>query len=428
MLLTVLGVIIVTFLLFNVVGGSPATTVLGDKVSPRMLEDFESQRGYNHPLFLGSWARTRALADSDFSRNSGAWSQAGGAAYVPPTDEEPGHLRVPPGAAAQVPLSFPLDPASAYRLSITFRTAAAAEAVRGETVGILPPSDPVRFISRDLDFPAGGDALLIRTGDEPLDLSEVRLRRKLPTPFASQFLLYFRQLASFDFGTSHFTKQKISTMLKDGLVPSLLLTVPVLLTGLVISVCLSLLCAFLRDSALDRVLVIMSVALMSVNYLVWIVVGQYLLSYKLGWFPIWGFESWVYLLLPVGIGVVSGLGHDLRLYRTIMLDEMYKDYVRTAFAKGVSQSGVLFRHVLKNALIPIVTNVSLVLPFLYTGSLLLEGYFGIPGLGYMGINGVFTSDFDVVRAIVLIGSILYVLSNLLADLAYAFLDPRVRLR
>ena len=166
---------------------------------------------------------------------------------------------------------------------------------------------------------------------------------------------------------------------------------------------------------------------MSINYLVWIIVGQYLLGYKLGWFPVWGFESWRFLVLPVIIGVVSGLGGGLRFYRTVMLDEMYKDYVRTAFAKGVSKRGVLFKHVLKNAMIPIVTNVVIAIPFLYTGSLLLESFFGIPGLGYLGINAINSSDVDVVRAIVLIGAILFVVANLLTDLCYALVDPRVKL-
>ena len=131
-------------------------------------------------------------------------------------------------------------------------------------------------------------------------------------------------------------------------------------------------------------------------------------------------------MLPVFVGVISGLGVNIRFYRTIMLDEMYKDYVRTAFAKGVGRSGVLFRHVLKNAMIPIVTNVVIAIPFLYTGSLLLESFFGIPGLGYLGVNAINSSDVDVVRALVFIGSVMFVIANLLTDICYAWLDPRVK--
>ena len=171
-----------------------------------------------------------------------------------------------------------------------------------------------------------------------------------------------------------------------------------------------------------------AVTLMSINYLVWIVAGQYVLGYKLAWFPIWGFESWRFLLLPVVIGVVHGLGTNIRFYRTIMLDEVYRDYVRTAFAKGVSRHGVLFKHVLKNIMIPVLTNVIIVIPYLYTGSLLLEHFYGIPGLGNMSINAINSSDVDVLRAVVFIGAVLFVIANLVTDICYALVDPRVKLK
>ena len=133
-------------------------------------------------------------------------------------------------------------------------------------------------------------------------------------------------------------------------------------------------------------------------------------------------------ILPWIIGVISGLGSGIRFYRTVMLDEMYRDYVRTAFAKGVGLPGVLFKHVLRNAMIPILTNVVMEIPFLYTGSLLLESFFGVPGLGYVGVNAINSSDVDVVRAVVFIGAVIYVAANLLTDLCYALADPRVRLK
>jgi peptide/nickel transport system permease protein len=196
---------------------------------------------------------------------------------------------------------------------------------------------------------------------------------------------------------------------------------------LAVSLTLALLCAYRRGSWLDRGLVAVCVALMSVNYLVWIVFGQFVLAYKLGWFPVWGFESWKNLLLPAGIGVATGLGANVRFYRTILLEEMHKDYVRTAFAKGLSTEKVLFKHVLKNALGPVITNVALALPFLYTGSLLLESFFGIPGLGYLSLNAIHSSDVDVVRAVVLVGALLFTAANILADIALAWVDPRVKL-
>jgi peptide/nickel transport system permease protein len=165
---------------------------------------------------------------------------------------------------------------------------------------------------------------------------------------------------------------------------------------------------------------------MSVNYVVWVIAGQYLLAFKLGWFPVWGFESWSYLLLPVLIGVATGMGRDLRLYRAVTLEEMNREYVRTARAKGAGPARILFGHVVPNVLIPVITNVSLSLPFLFTGSLLLESYFGIPGLGNLGLNAIHAADVNVVRAIVVIGAVLYMLANLAADIAYGLVDPRAR--
>jgi peptide/nickel transport system permease protein len=217
-------------------------------------------------------------------------------------------------------------------------------------------------------------------------------------------------------------------MIRDGILPSLSLTVPMFIVGLLVSISLALICAFYRDTLIDRTFVLVSVVLMSVNYLVWIVLGQYILGYSLRVFPVWGYESARYLLLPCIIGVVSGLGANLRFYRTVMLDEMYRDYVRTAFAKGVSKSGVLFKHVLKNAMIPILTSVVMAIPFLYTGSILLETFFGIPGLGRMGINAINSSDFDVVKALVMIGAVIYLIASLITDICYAMVDPRIKLK
>jgi peptide/nickel transport system permease protein len=148
----------------------------------------------------------------------------------------------------------------------------------------------------------------------------------------------------------------------------------------------------------------------------------------LNWFPVWGYESWCYLLLPVLIGITTGLGRDVRFYRTVMLDEMYREYIRTAIAKGAGPVRVLFRHVLRNALVPVITNVSMSIPYLFMGSILLESYFGIPGVGNMSINAIHSSDVDVIRAVVIIGAVLYMVANLVTDLCYAWVDPRVRLK
>lgn len=246
--------------------------------------------------------------------------------------------------------------------------------------------------------------------------------------FDSQFWQIVRQFAHLDFGRSLQSNQRISRMMADGVVPSLCITTPIFVIELTVAIALALLCAFYRNTWLDRTFVVISIVGVSISGLVYIMLGQYFFSFVLGWFPVWGFEGINYVLLPVAIGVVAGIGGSLRFYRTIMLDEMYQDYVRTAFAKGASQRQVLFKHVLKNAAIPILTNVVVAVPFLYTGSLMLESFFGIPGLGRMTVDAIYTGDEPVLFAMVFIGSVIFVIANLITDLCYTWADPRIRLQ
>lgn len=401
MIPTVLGVILITFILFNAVGGSPALQVLGRHVSAQALEEFDEQRGFNKPLLFGRRTTTRALTDFDVTRSPGDWTGEG----ILWTS---GVLTFSAGRDYPLPLKFPLRTDCRYELETEQRVPNGWKTFRQSFQGSEPP--------------------VLRVAEVPLEIRSIRLRRLMNHPLDSQFVFYLRQLVRFDFGVSHATNQRVSRMLLDGVGPSLMLTIPIFFGGLALSLVLSLVCAYWRDTWVDRFFVVFSVALMSLNYLVWIVAGQYLLGFKLGWFPVWGFEDPRYLVLPVLIGVVSGLGSELRFYRTVMLDEMHRDYVRTARAKGVSRTGVLFRHVLKNAMIPILTNTVIAIPFLYTGSMLLESFFGIPGLGYLSVNAVNSSDVDVVRAVVLIGSILFIFANLASDLCYVLVDPRVKLK
>lgn len=414
MIPTVFGVILITFVLFNVVGGSPARMKLGDRASAQSLEDFDEQRGFNKPLFWGSARVTRAWPDAHYDVEPGGWARRPEVVHHPARTGERGYVSLPAHQDRRVPLACALHADSHYRMDVAWRPAGQV-AWHQQSMVLSGRDEPGALL-----------ATLV-TPEQELQLADLRLRRCSDRPWDSQLWFYLRQLARFDFGVSSSANEPVLDILRSGLGPTLALTVPILLLETVIGVSLALWCAFYRGRWLDRALVVGSVALMSVNYLVWIVGGQYVLAYRLGWFPVWGFASWTYLLLPVLIGTFSGLGSSVRFYRTVMLDEMYKDYVRTAFAKGLSARGVLFRHVLPNALIPVITNVVLSIPFLYTGSLLLESFFGIPGLGYLGVNAINDSDVDVVRAVVVIGSILYLCANLLADLCYAWVDPRVRL-
>lgn len=213
--------------------------------------------------------------------------------------------------------------------------------------------------------------------------------------------------------------------------PSLALAVPVFILGLFLNIVLSLLLTFFRGTYLDLTGVVLCVLAMSISGLFYIIGGQYLFSKTLALVPISGYDSgveaWRFLILPVIIGVVSGLGGGTRWYRTIFLEEINKDYVRTARSKGLSEVQVLGRHVLRNGLIPILTGSVTVIPLLFMGSLISESFFGIPGLGSYTIEAIQSQDFGVVRAMVFIGSALYLVGLILTDIAYTIADPRVRL-
>ena len=212
--------------------------------------------------------------------------------------------------------------------------------------------------------------------------------------------------------------------------PSLAIALPTFILGLFVTVSLALLLAFFRASYLDFWGVVLCVAMMSISGLFYIIGGQYLISKLWRLVPISGYsaglDAWKFLILPVAIGVFSGIGSSTRWYRTIFLEEINKDYVRTARAKGLSELTVLFRHVLRNAMIPILTGVVVVIPMLFMGSLLTESFFGIPGLGSYTIDAIQAQDFAVVRAMVFIGSVLYIVGLILTDISYTLVDPRIR--
>ena len=242
----------------------------------------------------------------------------------------------------------------------------------------------------------------------------------------SQFVNVVVSRAKGDLGYSIEMDEPVKDVLLRGLGPSLSLTVPILVGGTIVALMLAMLAAAFRGGFPDKAVLVGSTVLMSVNYVVWVLLGQFLLSFKAGIFPVWGYGSAFYLVLPVFIGIVSSLGTDVRFFRTAILDESYKPYVLTARSKGLSKAAVMLRHILPNALIPIVTYVSLSIPWLFTGSLLLESFFGIPGLGSVSINAIHSADMAVVRALVVFGALLYQFVNLATDLLYAALDPRVR--
>ncbi len=238
------------------------------------------------------------------------------------------------------------------------------------------------------------------------------------------------RLFLFDFGASD-EGRDISVDIGKRMWPSLAIAIPVFVLGLLVNITFALMIAFFRATYVDLIAVIGLVVLMSISSLFYIIWGQYLFGKLMHLVPISGYQEGSsairFVLLPVFIGIVSGIGAGSRWYRSIFLEEMGKDYVRTARAKGLNERRVLFLHVLRNALIPILTGAVVVIPLLFMGSLIMESFFGIPGLGSYTIDAINGQDFAIVRAMVFLGSLLYVLGLLLTDIAYTLVDPRIRL-
>jgi len=238
------------------------------------------------------------------------------------------------------------------------------------------------------------------------------------------------RLFVFDFGGSD-SGRDIGSDIQQRMWPSLAIAIPVLIVGLLVNITFSMLMAFFRATYIDIWGVILCVVLMSVSGLFYIIGGQFLIGKLLNLVPISGYDTGVnaikFLILPAIIGVISGVGSGSRWYRTLFLEEIGKDYIRTARAKGLPENLVLFRHALKNAMIPILTGVVVVLPLLFMGSLIMESFFGIPGLGSYTIDAIQQQDFSVVRSMVFLGSVLYIIGLILTDISYTLVDPRIRL-
>ena len=238
------------------------------------------------------------------------------------------------------------------------------------------------------------------------------------------------KLFLFDFGRSD-SGRDISYDISKRMWPSLSITVPSLILGLMAYITFGLILAFFRGSYIDVSGVILCVAMMSISGLFYIIGGQFLIGKILHLVPISGYDTGLnaikFTVLPVIIGLVGGIGASTRWYRTIFLEEMGKDYVRTAKAKGLSETIVLYRHVLMNGLIPILTGVVVILPSLFIGSLVVESFFAIPGLGSYTIDAINSQDFAIVRSMVFLGSVLYIIGLILTDISYTLVDPRVRL-
>lgn len=237
-------------------------------------------------------------------------------------------------------------------------------------------------------------------------------------------------LLAFKFGQSD-SGRDISYDISQRMWPSLALAIPILIIGLMVNISFSLMLAFFRGTKIDHWGLVLCVTMLSISGLFYIIGGQVFIGKMLNLVPISGYDTgthaWKFLILPIAIGVLGAIGSGSRWYRSLFLEEIEKDFVRTARAKGQTESIILFRHVLRNALIPILTGVVVVLPTLFMGSLLLESFFGIPGLGSYTIDAIQRQDFAIVRAMVFLGTLLYIIGLILTDISYTLADPRVRL-
>lgn len=282
----------------------------------------------------------------------------------------------------------------------------------------------------------GGDPAEILAGlnATPEQVAQIRVQLGLDRPVPEQLWLFVRQVFTFDWGRSWATREPVADLFASRLPATLTVMVPILLLESLLALPIALAVARWRGSLTDRVVMVSTTVALSVSFLVYVIVGQWLFGFRLGWFPVQGWDDSVwtnlvrYAPLPVLLAVMVGLSPQTRLYRSFMLDEIDQDYVRTARAKGLSEARVLLRHVLPNALIPVVTHIGVQLPSLFVGSFLIEVFFSIPGLGREVMLAVNRSDYPVIQAVTVYLAAITMAANVLTDLAYRWLDPRVELR
>lgn len=282
----------------------------------------------------------------------------------------------------------------------------------------------------------GGDPAEILGGlnATPEQIDAIRQELGLNEPWWVQLGIFLKQIATFDWGKSWATNESVANLFATRLPATLTVMLPILLLDTLLAVPIALGVAYVRGSLTDRTIMVVTTIALSISFLVYVIVGQYVFGFQLGWFPVQGWSDSVgtnlltYAPLPVLLAVMVGLSPQTRLYRSFFLDELGQDYVRTARAKGLGEGTVLFKHVLRNALIPILTNIGLALPGIFVGSFLIEVFFSIPGLGREVLLAVNRSDYPVIQAVTVYLAALTMLINLGTDLLYKVVDPRVVLK
>jgi peptide/nickel transport system permease protein len=282
----------------------------------------------------------------------------------------------------------------------------------------------------------GGDPAEVLGGlnASPEQIAAIRQNLGLDEPIWVQLWIFVKQIVTFDWGKSWATNEAVSNLFATRLPATLTVMVPILVLEVLLAIPIAMYVAYKRGSLTDRTLTVITTVALSISFLVYVIVGQYVFAFQLGWFPVqgWSDKLWTnlatYVPLPVFLALLVSLAPQTRLYRSFFLDELGQDYVRTARAKGLTENTVLFRHVLRNATIPILTNIGLLLPGIFVGSFLIEVFFSIPGIGREVLLAVNRSDFPVIQAVTIYLAVLTMFINLLTDLAYKVADPRVVLK
>lgn len=420
----VIGVNLITFALFFFVNtpDDMARAHLGAKrVTEEQISRWKRERGYQFPYFYNDgWSETevRQVSGGDVS------------------------LRLPAQRAGEYRLRIEVANPDKGTLDVEIAT--------GETARLLLPGGPeqdrIRIDLADRNHeaiffrlePAEGryhslDLSFLPSKDAPLAVVRLGFREDLS--FTARFTetIFWKKsvrLLFFRFGASD-DGRNIGEEIRKRIKPSLAVTLPIFLIGLAVNITVAGILAFYRGTYLDFWGVVTCVVMMSVSILFYVIGGQWLLGKTLRLVPVSGYDTGLYaakfVLLPVVIGVIGGIGNGVRWYRTIYLEEMGKDYVRTARAKGLPESVVLYKHTLKNAMIPILTGVVVSIPFLFIGSLVLESFFAIPGMGSFTLEAIQRQDFAIVQAMVFLGSVLYIAGLIMTDISYTLVDPRIRL-
>jgi peptide/nickel transport system permease protein len=282
----------------------------------------------------------------------------------------------------------------------------------------------------------GGDPAEILGGlnASPEQVDQIREQLGLNRPWWVQLGIFAKQIVSFDWGHSWATNESVAHLFATRLPATLTVMTPILLLDALLAIPFALLVAYVRGSLTDRAIMIATTVALSISFLVYVIVGQYFFAFRFGWFPVQGWSDSVatnlavYVPLPVLLAVLVGVAPQTRLYRTFFLDEIGQDYVRTARAKGLAESRILLTHVLRNALIPILTNIAVALPGIFVGSFLIEVFFSIPGLGREVLLAVNRSDYPVIQAVTIYLAVITMVVNLATDVLYKLVDPRVVLK